>query len=165
MLAETSVPESIGPYNWLMATGFGRGYPAHLPLQGVRVLRASHNYDTTVAFYRDVVGLTVLDVFGESDGGDATVFGLPDTSFHLEITRVRQTSPRQSATSLEYHLVFYLGESPAVARAMRYLAAGGAHPGPNPDPYWDSRRAVTYRDPDGCGVILVPWVYGQPSVI
>jgi catechol 2,3-dioxygenase-like lactoylglutathione lyase family enzyme len=139
------------------------GFPAHLPVRGLRVIRASAAYTATVAFYRDVVGLTVLDIFGDGEGGDATIFGLPDSSCHLEITRALHAPPQGFLTVPDQHLVFYLGEESAVARATEQLAAAGGQSEANPNPYWDSRRAVTYRDPDGCGVILVPWVYGQSA--
>jgi hypothetical protein len=38
-------------------------WPEHLPVGAVRVGRASAHYDQTVQFYRDVVGLPVLESF------------------------------------------------------------------------------------------------------
>jgi hypothetical protein len=62
-------------------------WPEHLPVGAVRVGRTSAHYDQTVQFYRDLVGLPVLESFKGSYGEDGTIFGLPDTASHLEIVR------------------------------------------------------------------------------
>jgi hypothetical protein len=59
--------------------GAGR-WPEHLPVGAVRVGRSSTHYDQTIRFYRDLVGLPVLERFAASYGEDGTIFGLPDTS-------------------------------------------------------------------------------------
>jgi hypothetical protein len=66
-------------------------WPEHLPVGAVRVSRSSAHYDQAAHFYRDLVGLPVLDSFAASYGEDGTIFGLPDTSVQLEI--VRSTQP------------------------------------------------------------------------
>ena len=53
----------------------------------MRVGRSSAHYDQTIRFYRDLVGLPVLESFAASYGEDGTIFGLPDTSVQLEIVR------------------------------------------------------------------------------
>ena len=53
----------------------------------MRVGRTSGHYDQTVQFYRDLVGLPVLENFKASFGEDGTIFGLPHTASHLEIVR------------------------------------------------------------------------------
>ena len=62
-------------------------WPEHLPVGAVRVGRTSAQYDQTVQFYRDLVGLPLLESFTASFGEDGTIFGLPDTAWHLEIVR------------------------------------------------------------------------------
>ena len=63
--------------------GAGR-WPEHLPVGALRVGRSSAHYDQTVHFYRDLVGLPVLERFAGSYGEDGTIFGLPDSSVQLE---------------------------------------------------------------------------------
>ena len=46
-----------------------------------------------VAFYRDLVGLPVVDEFHGSYGEDGTIFGLPGTETHLEIVRTQPPGP------------------------------------------------------------------------
>jgi hypothetical protein len=38
-------------------------WPEHLPVGALRVVRWSARYDQTVVFYRDVIGLPVLEIF------------------------------------------------------------------------------------------------------
>ena len=66
--------------------GTGR-WPEHLPVGALRVGRSSAHYDQAVRFYRDLVGLPVLESCAGSYGEDGVVFGLPDTSVQLEIVR------------------------------------------------------------------------------
>ena len=82
-------------------------WPEHLPVGAVRVGRTSADYDQTIQFYRDLVGLPVLESFKASFGDDGTIFGLPDTASHLEI--VRSPEPAVPVDRID-SLVFYLHE-------------------------------------------------------
>ena len=63
-------------------------WPAHLPVGALRVVRWSARYNQTVIFYRDTIGLPVLETFHDSYGLDGTILGLPGGSVHLEIVRL-----------------------------------------------------------------------------
>src|SRR5206468_1145906 len=63
-------------------------WPEHLPVGALRVVRWSARYAETVAFYRDIVGLPVLESFHASYGLDGTILGLPGGPVHLEIVRL-----------------------------------------------------------------------------
>jgi catechol 2,3-dioxygenase-like lactoylglutathione lyase family enzyme len=134
----------------------GSRWPEHLPVGAVRVGRASAHYDQTVQFYRDLVGLPVLERFEASYGEDGTIFGLPDTSTQLEI--VRSTKPAMSVGRIDT-LVFYLPSAAARERLVARMAAAGLEPAPQ-HPYWQANGGATYRDPDGREVVFVSWVYG-----
>jgi hypothetical protein len=58
-----------------------RAWPEHLRVGALRVVRWSARYDETVTFYRDVVGLPVLETFHASYGLDGTILGLPAARF------------------------------------------------------------------------------------
>jgi hypothetical protein len=131
-------------------------WPEHLPVGAVRVGRASAHYDQTVPFYRDLVGLPVLENFEGSYGEDGTILGLPDTSFHLEI--VRSTEPAIPVDRIDM-LVFYLPDSAAQEHLVARMAAAGMEPA-SQHPYWQANGGVTYRDPDGREVVFVSWIYG-----
>jgi catechol 2,3-dioxygenase-like lactoylglutathione lyase family enzyme len=131
-------------------------WPEHLPVGAVRVSRASAHYDQTVQFYRDVIGLPVLESFQGSYGEDGTIFGLPDAASHLEIVRSAKAAVPVDRIDM---LVFYLPDSAARQRLVARMAAAGMEPAPQ-HPYWQANGGVTYRDPDGREVVFVSWVYG-----
>jgi hypothetical protein len=65
-------------------------WPEHFPVGALRVVRSSTRYDEAVAFYRDAIGLQVLETFRDSYGLDGTILGLPGAPVHLEIIRLAQ---------------------------------------------------------------------------
>jgi catechol 2,3-dioxygenase-like lactoylglutathione lyase family enzyme len=133
-------------------------WPEHLPVGALRVVRWSGQYDQTVIFYRDTIGLPVLETFQNSYGLDGTILGLPDGPVHLEI--VRSTAAPPPAPGLD-QLVFYLPDAAAQERMTARLAAAGVHPVAQID-YWESNGGVTYRDPDGREVVFASWIYRPP---
>lgn len=134
-------------------------WPEHLPVGALRVARHSHRYDETVSFYRDVVGLPVLEDFRDSYGVDGTVLGLPGSPVHLEIVRSRDGAPPTPGAD---QLVFYLPDQAARERIETRLAAAGVGPVAQPA-YWQANGGVTYADPDGREVVFASWVYAAPS--
>jgi catechol 2,3-dioxygenase-like lactoylglutathione lyase family enzyme len=139
------------------------GWPARLRVGALRVVRSSANYDETIEFYRDLVGLAVVGEFRDSYGEDGTIFGLPDVGTHLEIVRSREAA--HPADEFD-QLVFYLPDQAAVDEATGKLLASGVRPEPEQHPYWEENGGTTFRDPDGRGIVFVSWVFGrdpQPS--
>jgi catechol-2,3-dioxygenase len=135
-------------------------WPAHLPVGALRVVRWSARYDETVFFYRDVIGLPVLETFCDSYGLDGTILGLPDGPVHLEIVRLPDASA-PTTPGLD-QLVFYLPDAAAQERITARLAAAGIHPVAQID-YWQSNGGVTYQDPDGREVVFASWIYRVPT--
>jgi YycE-like C-terminal domain/YycE-like N-terminal domain len=132
-------------------------WPAHLPVGAFRVARSSAHYDQAVQFYRDLVGLPVLESFAASYSEDGTIFGLPDSSVQLEI--VRSTAPAVRVDRIDM-LVLYLADEAAQEGVIARMAAAGVEP-TSQHPYWQANGGVTYRDPDGREVVFVSWVYGR----
>ena len=132
-------------------------WPEHLPVGALRFGRSSAHYDQAVEFYRDLVGLPVLESFGASFREDGTIFGLPDSSVQLEI--VRSTAPGVRADRIDM-LVFYLPDVAAQERLIARMAAAGVER-TSQHPYWQANGGVTYQDPDGREVVFVSWVYGR----
>jgi len=138
-------------------------WPARLRPGALRWMRSSTHYDATIPFYRDLVGLPVVDSFHGSYGEDGTIFGLPDTAIHMEI--VRSDRPHADVDRFD-QLVFYLPDDAALAPAIEPLLRTGYSPEAAPHPYWEANRAVVFLDPDGRGVVYAPWIFGrQPDPV
>jgi catechol 2,3-dioxygenase-like lactoylglutathione lyase family enzyme len=105
-------------------------WPAHLPAGALRVVRWSARYEETVTFYRDIIGLTVLETFHDSYGLDGTILGLPAGQVHLEIVRAGRASYPGGGLD---QLVFYLPDAASRERVEARLAAAGARPVPQID--------------------------------
>ena len=104
-----------------MGTGPGQArWPAHLPAGALRVVRWSARYEQTVTFYRDTIGLPVLETFHDSYGLDGTILGLPGGQVHLEIVRAGQAPYPGGGLD---QLVFYLPDAAARERMQARLAA------------------------------------------
>lgn len=133
------------------------GWPSHLRPGAIRFAHASHNYDRTISFYRELVGLPVVGEFSSSFGEDGTIFGFPDTRVQLEVVRAHETGDPGTFDQL----VLYLDDADAVAAATQPLREAGLAPIAAPHPYWAANGAVIFRDPDGRDVVFAPWVYGR----
>jgi catechol 2,3-dioxygenase-like lactoylglutathione lyase family enzyme len=134
-------------------------WPEHLPVGALRVVRWSARYDETVTFYRDTIGLPVLETFHDSYGLDGTILGMPGGQVHLEIVRLADAP--HLADGLE-QLVFYLPDAAARERVEARLGAAGARPVAQID-YWEANGGVTYQDPDGREVVFASWIYSPPG--
>lgn len=120
----------------------------------LRVARHTERLGEVVAFYRDGIGLTEIGGFRDHEGYDGVFLAVPGTSAHLELT----TGGGHGAAVAhpESLLVFYLGDDRAVRAAWARL---GVDPITPANPYWEE-HGVTFRDPDGFGVVLVPETWG-----
>jgi catechol 2,3-dioxygenase-like lactoylglutathione lyase family enzyme len=134
------------------------GWPSHLHPGALRWVRSSTHYDETIAFYRDLVGLPVVDSFRDSYGEDGTIFGLPDTATHMEIVRSRQAVAPADRFD---QIVFYLSDENALTQAIAPLLRAGIARDPAPHAYWRANGAVVFLDPDGRAVVYAAWVFGQ----
>jgi catechol 2,3-dioxygenase-like lactoylglutathione lyase family enzyme len=134
-------------------------WPGHLPVGALRVVRWSARYDQTVTFYRDIIGLPVLETFHDSYGLDGTILGMPGSPVHLEIVRLAGAPPLPPGLD---QLVFYLPDTAAQEGITARLAEAGVHPVAQID-YWQDNGGVTYQDPDGREVVFASWTYRPPS--
>lgn len=149
-----------------VGTAEHREWPDHLVPGAVRWAWTSRHYERCVSFYRDLVGLPVLEQFTGSYGEDGTLFGLPGAGVHLEITRANpgpEAAPAHDGMRPGDQLVFYLPGPVALAAATRRLREAGLAPDDAPPAYWAANRAVIFRDPDGHGVVYAPWVYARDT--
>ncbi|OBA76078.1 glyoxalase [Mycobacterium sp. 1554424.7] len=131
-------------------------WPPHLaPLGGLRFARGSSNFEETVRFYRELVGLPLYETFEASYGSNGAIFGLPSWNLTLEIVESTEPVPVDHGEQL----CLYFPDSEAQQAAIARLQAAGRAP-VQQHPYWDACGAVTYRDPDGREVVFAPFVFG-----
>lgn len=121
----------------------------------VRFARRSNQFESTVQFYRDLVGLPVHETFTDSYSSDGVIFGLPDASLTFEIVR----SDRPVQVEPGEQLCLYFRGPAAMDAARRGLVEAGIEPVAS-HPFWAAHGAVTYRDPEGRELVFAPFVYG-----
>ena len=112
-----------------------------------------------VAFYRDGIGLREIGGFRDHDGYDGVFLDVPGTGAHLEFTAGGgHGAPAPHPESL---LVLYLGDREAVRTVAARLDTDPVAPA---NPYW-ADRALTFEDPDGFRVVLVPEPWIENAVV
>ena len=119
----------------------------------MRIARPTRDLGRALAFYRDLVGLTVLASFEKHDGYGGAILGLPGRETQLELVFHVSVEPAPTA---EDQLVFYLGSADAVAERAATIGRGGHDPSPTANPYWTRNGAIAFVDPDGYWLILSP---------
>jgi YycE-like C-terminal domain/YycE-like N-terminal domain len=129
--------------------------PQLASIGGLRFARRSSNFAETVRFYSELVGLPLYETFAASYGSNGAIFGLPSWNLTLEI--VESADP----VAVDHHelLCLYFPDKRAQQVAIARLQAAGISP-VEQHPYWEATGAVTYRDPDGRGVVFAPFVFG-----
>ena len=116
----------------------------------LRVARHTERPDEVVGFYRDGIGLTEIGGFRDHDGYYGAFLAVPGTGAHLELTTGGgHGAPAPYPDSL---LVVYLGGDEAVQTVAARLDQDPISPA---NPYW-AQHGVTFEDPDGFRVVLVP---------
>lgn len=127
----------------------------------IRFARRSSNFEQTVAFYRDLVGLPLCATFANSYGSTGAVFGMPGTALTFEIVEAAEPV----AVDAHEQLCLYFPDATAQYEATARLRIAGMQPVES-HPYWAAVGAVTYRDPDGREIVFAPFVFGvnEPAV-
>lgn len=121
----------------------------------IRIARPTDQLDAIRRFYRDGLGLPELGSFASHAGYDGVFIGLPGTAHHLEFTTHEGGSPGR-APSYDNLLVLYLGDLEGRDVIADQLRALGSEPVAPENPYWHEVGALTFEDPDGWRVVLVP---------
>ena len=114
-----------------------------------RVARHTRRLDELVAFYRDGVGLPEIGRFQNHAGYNGVFLEITGTGAHLEFTSGGIHDPPEP--NPESLLVLYVGNRSAMREIEARLRAS---PVPPANPYWAS--ALTFLDPDGFRVVIVP---------
>lgn len=131
-----------------------RGWPDELaPIGAIRFARRSSNFEPTVSFYRDLIGLPLLETFENSYGNTGAIFGMPNAALTFEIVQAVDDVP------VDHHdqLCLYFPDQQAMHAATARLKAAGVETLQSHH-YWVAMGATTYRDPDGREVVFAPFI-------
>jgi len=116
----------------------------------LRVARHTERLDALVRFYRDGLGLSEVGRFDDHDGYQGVFLEVPGTGAHLELTAGGvHGAPVPHPETL---VVLYLDDEQSVQAVAARL---GAEPVAPANPYW-AEHGLTFEDPDGFRVVLVP---------
>jgi catechol 2,3-dioxygenase-like lactoylglutathione lyase family enzyme len=116
----------------------------------LRVARHTERLDALVRFYRDGLGLGEVGRFEDHDGYEGVFLEVPGTGAHLELTAGGvHGAPVPHPETL---VVLYLGDEQSVQAVAARL---GSDPVVPANPYW-AEHGLTFEDPDGFRVVLVP---------
>jgi YycE-like C-terminal domain/YycE-like N-terminal domain len=120
------------------------------PAVQVRVARHTERLQRSSPFHRDGVGLPEIGGCHDHHGYDGVFLSVPGTGTHLELTSGGgHVGPEPDPESL---LALYLGDDDAVQTVAAHL---GVEPVVPTNSYW-AEHGVTFEDPDGFRVVLVP---------
>jgi catechol 2,3-dioxygenase-like lactoylglutathione lyase family enzyme len=127
----------------------------------LRIARPTDDLDAVLRFYRDGLGLELLDRFEDHEGFDGIILGLAGAPYHLEFTHRRGHRVGRSP-SPEHLLVLHLPEPGRWQLAVERLLRAGLQPVRAENPYWDV-SGWTFEDPDGYRVVLqrAAWPEGR----
>ncbi|MGA8547372.1 MAG: VOC family protein [Mycobacterium sp.] len=121
----------------------------------IRFARRSAQFEPTVQFYRDLVGLPLYATFGDSYGSTGAIFGLPGSALTFEIVKADEPV----AVDAHEQLCLYFPDATAQQQATARLSRARIQPVES-HPYWAAVGAVTYRDPDGREIVFAPFIFG-----
>jgi catechol 2,3-dioxygenase-like lactoylglutathione lyase family enzyme len=118
----------------------------------LRVTRPTDDLEAVTRFYRDGLGLEVIDSFADHAGFDGVMLGHAGGTYHLEFTHQHGHSVGRAPTP-DNLLVFYLPDRIEWEQAVQRMIDRGYSPQPSYNPYWDV-NVKTFEDPDGYRVVL-----------
>ncbi|MFR9752925.1 VOC family protein [Nocardia sp. 004] len=130
-------------------------WPDALRVAQVRIARPTDRLDEVVRFYVEGLGLRELDRFVDHAGYDGVMVGLPGAEYHLEFTTHVDGSPG-AAPSAENLLVLYFESERHRDEVAGRLGAFGVEPVSAENPFWAANGGVTFPDPDGWRIVLMP---------
>jgi catechol 2,3-dioxygenase-like lactoylglutathione lyase family enzyme len=123
-------------------------------LRQLRIVKPTGKWDETLRFYRDGLGLRILECFEGHAGYRGCMLGIPGYSYHFEVIEYEGGSPNP-CTNPEAAFVFYVESEDEVMHIGERLAALGYFPFDPPNPWWQDHGAVAFLDPENWPVIVI----------
>ncbi|WP_345493637.1 VOC family protein [Nocardia callitridis] len=130
-------------------------WPDTLQVAQVRIARPTDRLAEIVHFYVEGLGLRELYRFENHADYHGVMLGLPGAGYHLEFTSHVDGSPG-AAPSAENLLVLYFRDESAMGAVATRLGEFGVEPVEPENPYWIEHGGLTFEDPDGWRVVLMP---------
>ncbi|MEU2092636.1 VOC family protein [Nocardia beijingensis] len=130
-------------------------WPDSLRVAQVRIARPTDRLDEVVRFYVEGLGLRELYRFHDHAGYDGVMLGLPGAGYHLEFTTHAHGSPGDAPSRENLLVLYFAGESHMYDVAQR-LGEFGVEPVEAENPFWPANGGLTFPDPDGWRVVLMP---------
>ncbi|MFD0365173.1 VOC family protein [Nocardia sp. GCM10030253] len=130
-------------------------WPESLQVAQVRIARPTDRLAEVVRFYVEGVGLRELYRFENHAGYDGVMLGLPGAGYHLEFTTHVDGSPGDAPSAENLLVLYFSGEAQMYDVAWR-LGEFGVEPVDAENPYWAENGGLTFPDPDGWRVVLMP---------
>ena len=98
--------------------------PRLASIGAIRFARRSSNFEETVRFYRELVGLPLYETFEDSYGSNGAIFGLPSWNLTMEIVE------SVDAVAVDHHeqLCLYFPDPQAQQAAIARLQPAGIEP-------------------------------------
>jgi catechol 2,3-dioxygenase-like lactoylglutathione lyase family enzyme len=121
----------------------------------LRFARPTDRLEEVARFYEEGLGLERIGGFDDHEGYSGVILGLRGRDLQLEFITHADGSPGEAPTA-ENLLVLYLGDADARDHAAGRLRALGGVEVEAENPWWDGLGALTFEDPDGWRVVLVP---------
>jgi catechol 2,3-dioxygenase-like lactoylglutathione lyase family enzyme len=118
----------------------------------LRIARPTDDLEAVTRFYRDGLGLEVIDSFVDHEGFDGVMLGRVGEAYHLEFTHQRAHSVGRAPT-MDNLFVFYLPDRGEWEQAVQRMIDRDYPPKPSYNPYWDV-NGKTFEDPDGYRIVL-----------
>jgi catechol 2,3-dioxygenase-like lactoylglutathione lyase family enzyme len=125
----------------------------------IRFARPTDRLGEVARFYEEGLGLERVGAFDGHSGYSGVILGVPGRDVQLEFITHADGSPGEAPTA-ENLLVLYLDDEGARDRAAERLGALGGRQVAAENPWWDGLGALTFADPDGWRVVLVPSPWG-----
>ncbi|MUK88892.1 VOC family protein [Ornithinibacillus sp. L9] len=119
----------------------------------IRVARPTDKFDQVISFYEKGVGLPRIGDFEGHRGFTGVIFGLPDSSYQLEITKHVDGSPCPAPTK-DNLLVFYIPSKEELDHVAKRLSLMGYFEVEPENHYW-KEKGITIEDPDGWRIVLM----------
>lgn len=118
----------------------------------IRFARPTDKLSEVVSFYRDGLGMPVIDHFENHAGYSGVMLGLPNEQVHVEFTHAEAGSPCPAPTR-DNLLVIYMPDLQMYREALKHMLDQGHVPVAPENPYWKD-KSETFEDPDGWRVVL-----------